>query len=247
MAIPIWVLPVITAAGSILKKLINSDANSDSMGALQGGFDQAAKTINDATAKSFEYLDPYLKGGREDYDRYRRLSNGGYYDTPYSGTAQPQAFQNQGVEPGESSREIMSFKSNYQPMQFRPMGLLSSPQLPALPPMQIAQAPTPGPQQMSRPNALPGMSIEGMMMDAANNYPRNLPGEVPRGMPISPMDEVINRGKPPDPSKPFQLPGPITMKEWLEQNSSTQPGSLPYKGSGPYMPTFNYMQSGRRA
>lgn len=179
MAVPVWVVPLIAAAGGIIKSLIESNAQDNAMDALKGGFDQANKTINEANKKAFDMLDPYIKGGKEDYERHRHLSHSGYYDTPYSGTVQPQEFTNQKVQPKTFNRETQSYESSYEPMQFRPMASLSAPSLPKPPSAPKTSAPDP---VMVRPNINIPPSISELIFEKGIEQTKNFPKNPPAGL-----------------------------------------------------------------
>jgi hypothetical protein len=230
--------PVMMAAGSLVKHLITSNASDDAMDQLSSGFSDAQKLIQDSTAKSFQYLEPYLKGGQQDYNDYRQLSKSGYYDTPAPISYQPQAYQNQGVAPTGFNPGTMSFGNSYQPMQFQPMGLLSSLALPPtnLPPSQPAatpQAPSPqAPASQFTPN------IQAVIRAASQVRQPNAP-QIPNN-PMSPVQQYnpqtgqnspISDLKPIDP----RMPTIQDLMKMIAQRPWTKGGSGPYGLMGPGM------------
>jgi hypothetical protein len=138
---PPWLIPLIMAASSVVKNLVESKAADNALGQITGGFAGAQKTILDSTNKSFEYLDPYIRGGQQDYSDYRHLAKSGYYDTPAPISYQPQAYQNQSVTPTGFDPATMGFGNSYRSMQFQPMGLVSPLALPPMPNLPVYQAP----------------------------------------------------------------------------------------------------------
>lgn len=170
-----------------------------------GGLGDASGIVKDATKQAMGLLQPYIKGGEQDYGNYRDKVNSGYYNTPFAGVFNPQqAPQQQGFKPTWNP-ETQSFSSNrqpYNPAQMGPVSQQALPQWNRLQPLPLpAQGPTQGPGTPMDLSAMLKKALMGGMNQGRNLIPTpDLKGQVLNRV----NDFRINGGNPniPPPLRP---------------------------------------------
>lgn len=214
----------------------------DAMNLLKEGLEKSHTAIKGAYGEAKAAINPYAQAGMEDFNNYRDMVYGGYFDQPYGGTYQTPQYQNQGFNPGAYNPQTASYGNSYTPYQTQGMNI-SQPGLPGMP-SQSHTAVAPQTPQQQTGSGTPSQVKNDPVNDELLNQIREV-----FGLSTNPRNEAMLGRLPMQREQWAQQQGglwpggqskPVTVRD-LINSGQYNPG-----GSGPFNPSAGGIPRPRR-